>query len=240
VILYKYYPCDEYTYESLAVRGLWCHHSKNMNDPFECLGQSVRQFDSVSLSAFRSTSENTKNTSLLKARNLDDEALGASINKLRDLFISKHAFCGLSETPDNVLMWSHYAANHTGIVLGIDFSEMVGTHHLQKVNYVSDLPKFDPVKLALFMDGDDSQVDYLFKDLSVKSADWSYEREWRIWLKAPGYHQYSSEQVKEIYFGVNGRNVTKHVVAQLTNYLPNDFQFDIMEFGDNPVRLVWK
>lgn len=86
------------------------------------------------------------------------------------------AFC-LSEVPDSLLMWSHYAASHTGFVLEFDarhtyFHQQKGPEdefrHLRRVEYretrpSANLTDFDGVDVFL-----------------VKSGHWAYEREWRI------------------------------------------------------------
>jgi hypothetical protein len=83
----------------------------------------------------------------------------------------------LSQVPDNVLMWSHYAADHKGFVLGFDAtnphfderrSEADDLRHLRRVGYTDDRPKgplneWDGIKLFW-----------------VKSKKWEYECEWRI------------------------------------------------------------
>jgi len=83
----------------------------------------------------------------------------------------------LSEVPDSLLMWSHYAASHTGFVLGFNpnhpyfdqrISEEDEFRHLRRVVYRETRPRgemtrFDGVDLFL-----------------VKSGHWAYEREWRI------------------------------------------------------------
>lgn len=83
----------------------------------------------------------------------------------------------LSEKPDNILMWSHYAASHEGFVLGFDsaneyFDQRMSSsdefRHLRKVEYRPQRPNAPLTAL----DG----VDVFL----VKSKEWEYEQEWRI------------------------------------------------------------
>lgn len=86
----------------------------------------------------------------------------------------------LTETPSNLLMWSHYADQHRGMVIEFDenhptFNERRSPNdefrHLRKVVYASARPI---VTLET----------YSFEDLILtKSQEWAYEKEWRI-LKA--------------------------------------------------------
>jgi hypothetical protein len=62
-------------------------------------------------------------------------------------------------------MWGHYAGSHTGICLEFDARcEPFAT--AEKVKYVSAYPAFDVVTGSY--------------PLVIKSADWSYEAEWRL------------------------------------------------------------
>lgn len=88
-------------------------------------------------------------------------------------------FC-LTERNDNHLMWSHYAANHQGFVIGFNsehpcFNERRGPHdefrHLKKVEYRNIRPN---------QAKDYSVVDVLL----TKSKEWEHEQEWRIFRMA--------------------------------------------------------
>ena len=85
----------------------------------------------------------------------------------------------LSETPDNMLMWAHYAEGHTGFVLVLDrshdfFKGDRALHGFAKpvpVEYKHEIPRLrieetfeNPVMSKIFF---------------VKSLDWKYEKEWR-------------------------------------------------------------
>ena len=86
------------------------------------------------------------------------------------------ALC-MSEVPNNLLMWSHYAASHTGFVLEFNaehpyFDERRSAddtfRYIRRVLYrdvrpIGKLSELDP-------------EDFFF----IKSMQWSYEREWRI------------------------------------------------------------
>lgn len=83
----------------------------------------------------------------------------------------------LSETSDNLLMWSHYADSHKGFVVEFNtehsfFNQKRSNKdefgHLRKVNYVSEIPKLDPLC--------DEKIDYFL----TKSSEWEYEKEWRM------------------------------------------------------------
>ncbi|RKE04433.1 DUF2971 domain-containing protein [Marinifilum flexuosum] len=238
MILYKYFPCNEYTLKSLAVRGLWCHTFDNMNDPFECLNALEREYDPIDLKLFRNIIANGNIQKWKKIAKLNDKELTKVINLSRKEEISKRAFCSLSEDPNDILMWSHYANNHAGIVVGFEFHELENNHHLQKVQYQDNLNDFDLEKFAYFQIGalDDFMND-IFQDYSIKSTHWEYEKEWRIWRKNPCYYRFDPEQIKELYFGVRTDFETKAIVIQLMNYLSDSVICEQKSLRHDPIRI---
>ena len=92
-------------------------------------------------------------------------------------FTSKIGILSLSECPDELLMWAHYASSHAGFVIGFDnqhsyFDSRKGPgdelRHLRKVKYVDQRPNLPMVELT----GDEMFL--------TKSSHWAYENEWRI------------------------------------------------------------
>jgi len=83
----------------------------------------------------------------------------------------------LSEVPDDLLMWAHYAGNHEGFVLAFDtsspfFDQRKGPgdelRHLRPVEYGPERPDFSDPALRDF------------RAFLAKSDHWAYEREWRM------------------------------------------------------------
>lgn len=75
----------------------------------------------------------------------------------------------LSEIPDSLIMWSHYAANHTGLVFGFDTSKFpeILRDALFRVTYSREKVKWD------------SEPETAERLCMTKCIDWSYEKEWR-------------------------------------------------------------
>lgn len=95
-----------------------------------------------------------------------------------------------SETPYNMLMWSHYANKHSGICVEYDFLKLFSTvpnSLLLPVEYRDKRPLLPIEKVIVDRDGkieaDQSKINLLLpallKSLAIKSDIWSYEREWR-------------------------------------------------------------
>lgn len=129
----------------------------------------------------------------------------------------------LSDIPDNMLMWSHYAASHHGFALGFDpshrwfndkKSEDDELRHLRKVVYTKSRPQ------AQLIDFDGTRL------FLLKKMDWEYEREWRILrplvdadvvLEAPDYNihlfRFPPEAVAEVVIGTRATAELKDVLT---------------------------
>lgn len=83
-------------------------------------------------------------------------------------------FC-LAETINNVLMWSHYAANHYGIALQFDFQQGNAEQLLPiwKVDYQPVRPVIADMHIEI-------QELPLADALATKADFWHYEQEWRV------------------------------------------------------------
>lgn len=118
----------------------------------------------------------------LKSRMLDQaidqvDAFFPILKKsLFDMLGSSLGILSLSEAPDNLLMWAHYAANHTGFVIEFDdkhpwfwakLAETDEFRHLRKVSYLDKPPS---AYLAEW-----KGHDVFCSNLKM----WEYEREWR-------------------------------------------------------------
>lgn len=248
MILYKYYPCDENTFKSLSVGGLWCHRADMMNDPFECLAGADCQYSAEELKLFRKALAKHGEVQLDKSAgklsvqtilDMSDVALSDFINKLRRALIERNAFCSLSEKGDDILMWSHYANGHKGCAIGIEFPDDLEDIHLQKVSYSDEPINLDLERLADMLTGSEESenLSQFLASMSVKGKAWEGEREWRIWRKEPRYWGYDKAKIKHLYFGPKCPEDTILIVLKLLD-LPEDFKFNIVELKYSPLRLV--
>lgn len=82
-----------------------------------------------------------------------------------------------SENVDNVLMWSHYADKHQGLVLGLDFDK----NKLTQVDYLPIAPRIIPnygkCKACSY-----KYTGVMCAVMRTKAIDWAYEKEWRLIL----------------------------------------------------------
>lgn len=133
----------------------------------------------------------------LMGRSVPDEQIDQLYIQLNEMVKKLHQGIGdtvgitcFSETPFNMLMWSHYANKHSGICVEYDFSKLFSTvpnSLLLPVEYTNKRPLLPVEMVVVSRNGsyewDQSKIQMLLpallKSLAIKSEIWSYEREWR-------------------------------------------------------------
>jgi hypothetical protein len=96
----------------------------------------------------------------------------------------------LSETPDNLLMWAHYADSHSGMVFEFDTHDDFFNQQFPKATGVTPVTFDEDLRKEY---GYPRQVEYSkerpklvvseiqnFDPFLVKSCEWEYEKEWRM------------------------------------------------------------
>lgn len=123
-------------------------------------------------------------------------------------FLTGSGVTCLAERNDNLLMWSHYASNHSGFCLEFR-TEFDPFRKLRCVKYVESMPR---VNLC------DFYIRNKWRDLMdlycTKSSAWEYEREWRVLHKEAGtLYSYEPDALKAVYFGPEMERQTKEIIC---------------------------
>ena len=102
----------------------------------------------------------------------------------------------LSERPDDILMWSHYAGSHSGICLAFAANYIFPECAVERVGY-PDSNEYPTVNF--FTASKDEQIKAA---LLTKAKHWDYEREWRVVdITGPGWHSIRPEWLVGLIFG---------------------------------------
>jgi hypothetical protein len=116
----------------------------------------------------------------------------------------------------DILMWSHYADNHRGICLQYKFEVLQKgvAENLLKIEYPPNSA------FPLFSEYCKNNLQVVAKELLIrKSAQWSYENEWRIILALDNLPQYvptPSNSLVGIIFGCNMTRLERNqIIAEL-------------------------
>lgn len=185
-----------YKYQSLATDGLVVRACKSIsenylywadptgfNDPFDCqpaivFEGSVRDRNAATkrtVNAVYSGKPRRERRQLVKTTGAVSRK--STIETIKDnnkLELSNSGVCCLSEHNDNILMWSHYGDNHSGLCLGFQISDQaIDFARASKVAY----SEFRPV-INLIHDLTEQNI--FNATMLTKSKQWSYESEWRM------------------------------------------------------------
>lgn len=120
--------------------------------------------------------------------------------------IGVYSFAG---DPRNILMWSHYAKDHSGICIQFEVSrDITALGQAQLVEYTLDYPIVDWVN-----NFEDSLVDVMLR----KHEGWKYEKEERIVLpsQANSYQLFKPAAIAGIIFGCKSSAIEEGVILDI-------------------------
>lgn len=168
-ILYKYY--SSYSKNIFIKPNLKLTPPSHLNDPFE--RKIPHGIESIILDSplGYAIAEN------LQKKNIKNKEVH-TINVLEKT-LGRIGITAMSESSDNILMWSHYANSHSGICIGYDTSKIKNDHmRLLKVDYSTN--RFKETDITQKMSNLSGMIDRIIdKVITTKSNEWSYENEHR-------------------------------------------------------------
>jgi len=187
-VLYKYGKFDEYTEKIFTNNEIYFSSPDEFNDPFDskpryiCEGNKQQKI-SYLLGLYKKKyprrskeeiSADVKREIITEGKEgiVLNEALETSGDRIRKML----GICCFSEKRDNILMWAHYAKQHTGFCLEFDIDNdfFRPITRAIKVEYDAILPEINVMQLS----------NYPREELGIKflkkADDWEYEQEWRI------------------------------------------------------------
>jgi len=164
------------------------------------------------------------------------------LNELRAVFQGSALFC-MSERYDDMLMWSHYADKHQGLVIAFSPNNPDSPFSLAKpVRYVSEMPKIN-IGNYVGLSNNDAVRDFGDLYMLTKSDIWSYEREWRVVVAGgSGIRPFHEEDIAAIYLGCRmSEDNKKRVAAAVKQKYPaaklyvalkaSEFKLDFREYN---------
>lgn len=214
--LYKYTRFDSNSYYvNLFENILYFPNITQINDPFD--SQIPIKYDLLNdeqLEEYVKKSYPTYDPKNLKHQIIIQDAISKIKHnpnliesRLLDFTRNRTGIFSLAERKDNLLLWSHYASNHSGLCFEFDavklnellinvfFWENVKAF-IFKVIYQDDFPIIHPIN--------DSVEERLQKQFLMKSKAWEYEQEWRILvLDGIRVNEIPSGVIKNVYLGLN-------------------------------------
>ena len=170
---------------------------KAFNDPFDCQLQPIIFPSPVEVTQFLNRVLPGAAPQIIT--NLANNAIAnplafAQILESAINFDSKGVLC-LSQEPDNILLWSHYADNHYGVCLKFDILQDLDFFSIPlTVIYDQSYPVYNHMTQT---------NDIVTKMIKTKFDLWKYEKEIRIFKQNKNLYAFNKTALTEIIFGCN-------------------------------------
>lgn len=152
-------------------------------------------------------------------KDIDFKKINADIKlvepKIKEIINNKFAITCFSTTPDNILMWSHYANKHRGFCVEYDLSKIKIKDILLFLHPIKYSEKRPVIPMTIFDFSDLHNIKIsnnkkkaiadIFIALLTKCKIWEYENEWRIIYPQTKLDnlKLNEDIVTKVYYGAN-------------------------------------
>ena len=231
--LYKYQPCNDYTFGNLRKGCLWFSKPKSFNDPFDCKinfeivdDDRDENLQSLFLRLLDlAQDKNAFRSKYAKDGKINNEFRGDAVRMARMatksiVIRNQRGISCFAEDNGSILMWSHYASSHQGFCLEFDTKfepfKPVKTQTLLKVDYSEKYPSLSINNIPNNLPSIPQTI------FGTKSTYWSYEEEWRMFA-SPGNQSYPFDPsaLIGVYFGCKMKKSDKHEIAKILAGFPD-------------------
>ncbi|WP_218619101.1 DUF2971 domain-containing protein [Vibrio algicola] len=211
--VYKYLPFSEGSKRILSDGTMKFSHYSDFNDPFDCktaydIEKSMEYVNTrpdIFSEAGRQLGLSKIGLEQTKDKMLSQMRASLETGEFHEGIIGEVGICCLTKTPDNLLMWSHYADNHKGFVIEFTLSHKDYEMHMGNVEeklFGWDVEYSNNMPMITAGTRDFNAVKDVFL---TKSLDWKYESEYRVLAmqKGPGIHNIDRSMITKVIGGVN-------------------------------------
>lgn len=234
-LLYRYRPPTIQDITSLSDAKIWFSSPARFNDPFDCAYEiAVDDVSRDECEAALTRISKGRYTAQSIAAFTDAEVIEHSKRGLSSAIAGSlsavKGVCCFSEIPNDLLMWGHYAAGHSGFCMEFNTAKDPMFQKAKRVRYSNDLPR---IGVEVFR----GEFEPVMGLLLTKSTHWQYEKEWRI-LHSDGNFLYGHDRaaLTGIYFGAKMPPEQKLMIASLLR--ETDTKLYEMKVGKSRFELV--
>ncbi len=242
---YKYVGFNEKSVKILDDCTIKFTHPSEFNDPFDCLPIIDKNEFFLSLLADPDFKNHyTNRFGSLDAAYANKEIIIDELQNFHAGFLSSTlknvGILSLSKTPKSILMWSHYATNHTGFVVEFKISLDCPRNELNIAKLSEMLYPF-PVKYDLnrpVVSLATNPNESLQNGLLIKHSDWSYEQEERVidLSRGPGIHKFDPKLITSIIAGMKMSERDYQSLQEKVQIFNSYHQTNIKLFKCNAVK----
>lgn len=183
MIVYKYLPAERI--DILENSEIRFTQTCDLNDPFETLPNFSAYRDRVRSNLIAKRVERFGPAAANIGIGILDMMIDGTLSNFAETLSPHFGVLSLSRCRDNILMWSHYADNHSGFVVGFDssnsFFDPVNGKTIDGLRPVIYSTERAVAPENGFQFSDEAERREANQSLFfTKSADWAYEQEMRI------------------------------------------------------------
>lgn len=195
----------------------WLASPSSFNDPFDCTANILEEKNvhikkTKITNLFREIGPklNWKKRNIAITEMLSNGKLHSSVKTTIESILYKLGVLCFAADSKNLLMWSHYANNHTGICFQFEIARDINIYiRSLSVNYTTKLPK---INFFTFVKED------LMNILTSKHEGWKYENELRI-IAPDGANKYLKFNADSLTGIILGCKISDETVASLMEIL---------------------
>ncbi|MCK5168935.1 MAG: DUF2971 domain-containing protein [Bacteroidales bacterium] len=228
--LYKYINFES-GLKILENKTLWFSKPEKLNDPYDCYKNLIRitpskkgieDYINRNYPKYRLQEKVRKKNYFIKNQGILIDNIKQGIRE-REINLGITCF---SRTYLNILMWSHYSNNHTGICIGFKFDFDNTDFFIYPVNYTDEFPNTD-----YFCFPENALLDWVL----TKSKAWEYEQEVRaVSFNRNGINKIDFNVITEIYLGSKIDIENREVILSIAeNTDINVFQIEMEDSSFN-------
>lgn len=215
--LYKYQRVTQYSLLSLANGTVWLSSPASFNDPFDCAINLDRKklMESVAHAVHLITQSDVVEDPLTMPSQENETAYTQLRNGLRSEMQKIGVLC-LSETPNEILMWSHYAEYHKGFCIEYHIDDVSPLKSMARpVRYTDVYPSLSLKNLP-----GDAEENFIDVCVYTKAKQWSYEREWRAIMHIGEKLYRAPAPISAIIFGARMPDAHKRDIYEILRPTP--------------------
>lgn len=203
--LYKYRSFSENTDKIIKNTSLYLSPIEKFNDPFDSKLSYKQCYTTEEIQKYWEVFLRDKEPKTTVEQAMENYGISEKFverqNLLRKDLETEIGVLSLSKTSTSILMWSHYANNHTGLVF--EFEPKYATSCLAKPIKVDYEISYDVLSYVVERKVREEQY---IKELLTKFVDWSYEKEYRvIEINFQGEKEFHKDELKSIIFGLKAK-----------------------------------
>lgn len=238
----------EYLRHLLVKKRLYLSPPRNFNDPFECkphwswpkTANEAKCIRDRLIKVAKRNGATTKEAERYASRSISNKGkLSRTIREIVASTFGMARLCSFTSSPDNILLWSHYADSHKGLCIEFD-AGMLPIASAMKVHYQDEYPSVD------YPMPNDARG---FAAVLTKARAWEYEDEFRLLLVSSAPDQYpndgesyclSGDEITSIYLGAEVSDIHRQQLISLVSEGMLAATIYQAELSDNSYTLVFK